>query len=371
DPSGRESAREPLTEQEVKKNFATYKKQAKLVLDLNKVKVKFNHEWLGKLKFKDVVELASNFTVQQMLKRDMYMKNILMVKCRQCSNSFRSPIQFAPSIGLKYQPHLEGNKVSCPICKQMTPLENRDLFYATQDARPIGLHEFLYPLMVGYDSVVLDVDAEIGGNDQLFNMLCGRTLQQTYKKREKFVLTTKLLEGTDGRKMSKTYDNCIYLTDKPDDMYGKIMSIKDELIVPYFEACTNVPADKIAAVAKELAAKQKPKTYKAQLAREIVTLYHNAKAATAAEAEFNSVHRDKAMPADVPTVKIPAGQKSLAITDLLVHAKLAPSKAQARRLVEQGGVKVGGKVIADWRTAVALKSGLVIQVGSRKFVKLG
>ena len=316
DPSGRDTLREPLTETQVKKNFATYKKQAELVLDMKKVEVRFNNEWLGKLKPKQIIDLASKFTAQQVLERDMF-------RIRQQRNL------------------------------------------------PIAMHELLYPLFVGYDSVVLDVDAEIGGNDQLFNMLCGRTLQQTYKKREKFVLTTKLLEGTDGRKMSKTYDNCIYLTDKPDDMYGKIMSIKDELIVPYFEACTNVPADKIAAVAKELAAKQKPKTYKAQLAREIVTLYHNAKAATAAEAEFNSVHRDKAMPADVPTVKIPAGQKSLAITDLLVHAKLAPSKAQARRLVEQGGVKVGGKVIADWRTAVALKSGLVIQVGSRKFVKLG
>lgn len=315
DPSGRENAREPLTAKQVRENFATYKKQAQLVLDLSKVRVRFNHEWLAKLKFKEVVELASHFTTQQLMERDMFQER-----------------------------HQKGQSV--------------------------GVHELLYPIMVGYDSVVLDVDGEIGGNDQLFNMLCGRELQRDFKKRDKFVLTTPLIEGTDGRKMSKTYNNAIYLTDEPNDMYGKVMSIKDGLIVPYLETCTDMAMSEVDAVKAALKRGDNPKQHKARLAREIVTLYHSAKAAQAAEAEFNSVHRDKAMPSEIPIVNIPAGKKSLPITDLLVHTKLAPSKAQAQRLVEQGGVKVGGNVITDWRAEVALKSGLVIQVGSRKFARL-
>jgi len=316
DPSGRDTLREPLTMAQVKKNFATYKKQAELVLPLGKVEVVYNHEWLAKLKFGEVIELAAKFTEQQMMKREMFQER-----------------------------------------------QRREL--------PIGLHELLYPLMVGYDSVHLDVDCEIGGNDQLFNMLCGRTLQQAYKKRDKFVLTTKLLEGTDGRKMSKTYDNCIYLADEANDMYGKVMSIKDGLIVPYFEMCTNVTTAEIKEVETWLKQADNPKKHKARLAREIVTIYHSAKAAAQAEREFDQVHRNKALPSDVPTVKIPAGKKSLPITELLVYMKLASSKSEAKRLVEQGGVKVDGKVISDWRAEVALKPGLITQVGSRKFAKLG
>ena len=235
---------------------------------------------------------------------------------------------------------------------------------------PISMQEAMYPVLVGYDSVMLDVDCEIGGNDQLFNMLAGRTLQQAYKKRDKFVLTTKLLEGTDGRKMSKTYDNCIYLTDEPNDMYGKVMSIRDDLIVPYFEACTDISTEDIAAAGHALAAGANPKPQKEHLAKEIVTLYHGKAVAERAAAEFNQVHREHKQPTDMPTVKIPAGKTSMPILDLLVYAKLAPSKAEARRLVTQGGVKVGGKVTIDWRSEVPLKSGLVIQVGSRKFISL-
>ncbi len=315
DPSGRDTTRESLTEQQVKKNFATYKKQAALVLDFGKVELRYNHEWLGKLKSKELVELASHFTVQQLLERDMFRE-------RQ------------------------------------------------RKLQPIGMHELLYPLMVGYDSVVLDVDVELGGNDQLFNMLCGRTLQRQYGKRDKFVLTTKLLEGTDGRKMSKTYDNCIYLTDTPAEMFGKLMSINDNLITTYMECCTDISTADIAAVTKALAAGANPKPHKEHLAKEIVTLYHGTAAATKAASEFNQVHREHKQPTNMPTIKIPAGKKSMPITDLLVYAKLAPSKAQARRLVEQGGVKVGGEIVKDWQANVGLKSGLVLQVGSRKFAKL-
>src|SRR3990167_5125993 len=175
DPSGRDTMRTPLTREEVEENFRTYKEQAGKILNLSKIEVRYNHEWLDSLKFGDIVDLASNFTVQQILQRDMFEKRI-------------------------------------------------------KDGNPISLHEFLYPLMVGYDSVVLDVDCELGGSDQEFNMLAGRTLQTALKKRDKFVLTTKLIEGTDGRKMSKTYDNCIYLDDSAHDMYGKVMSVSDELV---------------------------------------------------------------------------------------------------------------------------------------------
>lgn len=314
DPSGRDTMREPLTEQQVKNNFATYKKQADLILGLDKVEVRFNSEWLGKLKFKDIVKIAGNFTVQQLLERDMFQN-------RQCK-------------------HL-----------------------------PIGMHELLYPLMVGYDSVVLDVDCELGGNDQLFNMLCGRTLQQAYGKRDKFVLTTKILEGTDGRKMSKTYNNCIYLTDTPNNMYGKVMSIKDELIVPYFEACTELPMSEVKLIQNALTAGDNPKQHKARLAREIVALYHSGAAATKSEIEFNKIHKEGKLPEQIPQYALPKDKKTMPIIELLVYLKLALSKGHARRLVAQSGVKIDGKVVKNWQEEISLKSNLVAQVGSRKFVK--
>jgi tyrosyl-tRNA synthetase len=190
DPSGRDAMRAPLTRAQVEENFKDYKRQAKKVLDFSQVEIRYNHEWLEKLGFEEIVKLASNFTVQQMLQRDMYEKRL-------------------------------------------------------KEGKPIALHEFLYPVMVGYDSVVLDVDVELGGSDQEFNILAGRHLQQALGKRDKFVLTTKLIEGLDGRKMSKTYNNCIYLDDAPSDMYGKVMSAKDELLPTYFETATQIPMHEV------------------------------------------------------------------------------------------------------------------------------
>jgi tyrosyl-tRNA synthetase len=180
DPTGKDTQREALTVEQVQKNFESYKEQAAKVLDFSKITIVYNHEWLKKLGFEEIAKLASSFTVQQMEQRDMFEKRL-------------------------------------------------------KEDKPIGVHEFIYPLMVGYDSVHLDVDCEIGGTDQEFNMLAGRTLQKAYDKREKFIVTNKLIEGTDGRKMSKTYDNCIYLDDTPKDMYGKTLSIKDDLITTYME----------------------------------------------------------------------------------------------------------------------------------------
>lgn len=304
DPSGRDQLREPLTLAQVEENFQTYKKQASKILDFSKVKIVYNHEWLGKLTFNEIVKLASSVTVQQMLDREMFQRRIT-------------------------------------------------------EGKPIGVHEFLYPLMQGYDSVMLDVDCELGGNDQLFNILCGRTLQQIYGKREKFALTTKLIEGTDGRKMSKTYNNCVYLEDEPADMFGKVMSVKDELMATYFECCTDVPMPEV----KKILAGG-PRDAKARLARAIVTLYHGADAAAKAEEAFNRVFKDKGVPEDMPEVTV---KKGTALIDVLVSAKLVASKSEARRLIEQGGVKMNNKVVQSTDTVIAEG---IIQAGKRKFVRV-
>ena len=305
DPSGQDTMREPLTPAEVKKNFADYKKQASAILDFKKTKVVYNDKWLSILSLKDMVGLASNFTVQQMLERDMF------------------------------QERLKGGN-------------------------PIALHEFLYPLMVGYDSVMLDVDFEVGGNDQYFNMLAGRALQKAMGKREKFVLTTKLIEGTDGRKMSKSYNNCIYLTDEPNDMYGKVMSIKDDLMPLYFECCTELSMDEIHTIFKGTA-----RDAKARLALEITKLYHGEKNAEEAQKHFESVFKDKEEPEDIAEVKV---KKKTPLVDVLVAQGLVASKSEARRLIEQKGIKVNGKPVQSVDAAVV--ETWTVKVGKRKFIRL-
>jgi tyrosyl-tRNA synthetase len=319
DPSGQEKQREPLTREQVLENFKTYKEQAALILDFEKIEVAYNHEWHEKLSFIDVLNLASNFTVQQMLERELFEQRM-------------------------------------------------------KENKPISVHEFLYPLMQGYDSVMLDVDGELGGSDQLFNMLCGRTLQKVFGKRGKFVLTTKLIAGTDGRKMSKTYGNCIYLEDPPNEMYGKLLSLQDDLITTYLECCTDVPMAEVREVEKAIKKGTNPKDFKMRLAREIVTLYHSAEAAKKAEKEFQRVFAEKGLPEIVPEAK---AEKGTRLIDLIVREKLAPSKAEARRLIEQGGVKLNDKAVTsvdatagEGLTPEALAKGVILKVGKRKFLKI-
>ncbi|MBI3618481.1 tyrosine--tRNA ligase [Candidatus Peregrinibacteria bacterium] len=309
DPSGRDSQREPLTREQVMKNFETYKQQALLILDFKKIEVRENGEWLKKLNGKEILGLASHFTVQQMEQRDMFKKRMG-----------------------------EGN--------------------------PIGIHEFLYPLFVGYDSVILDVDCELGGNDQLFNMLAGRTLQKAYGKRDKFVLTTKLVEGTDGRKMSKTYDNCIYLTDEPNDMYGKLLSISDNLITTYMECCTDLPMEDITAAEKAMNHGSNPKDFKMRLAREIVTLYHGAKTAEHAEEEFQRVFSKKELPEEMMEIKV---KKGSLLIDVLVEHKIISSKSDARRLIAQKGIHVNDHVVSDPNQTA---EEAIVKVGKRRFVSV-
>jgi tyrosyl-tRNA synthetase len=299
DPTGKDSMREPLTREQVEKNFETYKLQASKVLDFSKVELRYNHEWLEKIQFGDILKLASNFTVQQMLQRDMFELRV-------------------------------------------------------REGKPIGVHEFLYPLMVGYDSLVLDVDCELGGSDQEFNMLAGRSLQTAFKKRDKFVLTTKLIEGTDGRKMSKTYNNCVYLEDEPSNMYGKIMSLRDELIRIYFEACTDV----VLPVVEEILS-QHPRDAKSRLAREIVAMYHGGEAAGKAEREFSVAFREGGVPEHVPTA--PAGKLRDIVKDI--------STSELRRLVDQGAVSsvVTGKKLESIDTEVKDDT---IRIGKHRFLNV-
>ena len=314
DPSGRDATRRSLSEKDIKENFKNYKKTASKILNFSKVKIKYNSEWLSKLKFADLLKLSSQFTVQQMLVRDMFDRRI-------------------------------------------------------KNNLPISLQEFMYPLMQGYDSVAMDVDLEIAGNDQTFNALAGRTLQKIYNNKDKNVLTLKLLLGTDGRKMSKTFNNYIAIDDDPKEMFGKVMSMSDELIDDYFNLVTRLSKNDIEEIKKNY---DNPRDIKAALAREIIKLYYNAEAAERAEDEFNKIHRDGQLPSEIEIFE--TNPKNYLILDLLCDTKLAPSKNEAKRLIEGGGVtkRIGEKEekINDWKQEVVLEDDMVFQVGKRRFIKI-
>ncbi|MFH1426892.1 MAG: tyrosine--tRNA ligase [Candidatus Kerfeldbacteria bacterium] len=318
DPTDRDAARTTMTHKEILDNAKTYNEQASKILDFsrsakNPAQLMYNAKWLDKLRFQDVIELTSHFTVQQMMERDMYQRRLV-------------------------------------------------------EDKPIYVHEFLYPVMQGYDSVAMDVDMEVGGNDQLFNMLAGRTLQKTLNDREKIVMTFELLEGTDGRKMSKSYGNVVGVMDEPFEMYGKIMSLSDDLIVRYFQLCTDVEPGKIESISKELNEDANPRDVKMRLAKEIITLYHSKKDAEAAEIEFVSVFQEKHAPTEMGAYTI--GSKDKTISDLIVNAGLAQSKGEARRLVEQGGVRIDDEKVEDPHALPEIQDGDVLRVGKRKFVQL-
>ena len=314
DPSGRDKMREPLTKEKIYENLKTYKKQIGKILDVDKTEFAYQSEWFDKKNIQDVIEWASIFTLQQMIARDMYQRRMK-----------------------------EGN--------------------------PIGLHEFLYPLLQGYDSVAIRSDVEFGGNDQEFNLLVGRTMQEHFKQRPQDILTISLLIGTDGRKMSKTYNNYIGVMDAPSKMFGKVMSASDEVIGDYFTLCTDVAMDEIAEIDRAMKnGSLNPRDAKARLAREIVTIYHSAKTAREAEAEFEKIFKQKEKPSEMPVFL--AKKSRYLITDFLSDAGLASSKTEARRLVEQRGVKIDDIVLDDWKKEIVVQDGMVVQVGKRKFVKI-
>ncbi|MBI2038009.1 MAG: tyrosine--tRNA ligase [Candidatus Magasanikbacteria bacterium] len=309
DPTDKTSARQKLTRKQVLENCKNYKKQAEAILNFkgsNKVEVKFNSKWLGKMSFEDVVELSSHFTVQRMLERDMF--------------------------------------------------ENR-----MKEEKPIYLHEFLYPLMQGYDSVAMDVDGEVGGNDQTFNMLAGRTLMKGLKNKEKFVLTTKLLVDASGKKMGKTEGNMVSLSDKPEDMFGKVMSWTDEMMSKGFELCTTLPMDE---VKKLESSTPNPRDLKLKLAFEIVKTFLGEKFAKSAQENFHRVFQERSKPQEIPELKPSVND----IITVLVESQICKSKSEARQVIAQGGVKINDKKVEA--IDVQVKAGDVVQKGSRFFVKI-
>lgn len=317
DPSGRNSTRPPLTHEEVDANAATYVEQAFRILDPDRTELRRNSEWLAPLGFEDLLRLTSSFTVARILERDDFSK--------------------------RYAEH-----------------------------KPISLHEFLYPMAQAYDSVAIEADVELGGTDQLFNLLAGRELMEKRGMPAQVCLTLPLLEGTDGvQKMSKSYGNYVGLTDEPAEMFGKVMSIPDALIVKYFRLCTSVDveeADRIEAALSE--GSEHPNVAKRRLAREIVGLYHGPSAGDEAEASFDRVFKDHGVPADIAQIEVDLAD-DVYLPGLLHELGLAPSASEGRRLIDGGGVKIDGDAIEPrlYNIARARVENAVVQVGKRRFAR--
>ncbi len=320
DPSGRTVTRPQLTESEIKDNAKTYYEQYCRILDESKTKVVFNSEWLGKLKFADVITIAAKLTVARVLERD----------------------DFATRLA-----------------------ENR----------PISLHELMYPLCQAYDSVELQADVEVGGTEQKFNILMGRDLQGQYGQDEQIGLFTPILPGLDGvQKMSKSLGNYVGITESPKDMFGKIMSIGDDMMPTFFELCTDVPIDDIKTMMADVASgAMHPMDAKKRLGREIVGIYHSAEAGVEAQAEFERVFSQREIPQDMPEIVLGADDLEngkIGIAKLLVKAGMASSNSEARRLVQQGGVSIDGEKIPDMSFELEPKDGQVLRAGKLRFGKI-
>lgn len=313
DPTGKSKTRKQLTREQVLENAKTYEEQLFKILDKDKTEVRFNSEWLAKLNFKEVIELASKYTVTRMLEREDF------------KNRFNNQ-------------------------------------------QSIGIHEFFYPLMQAYDSIEIEADIELGGTDQKFNVLMGRTLQKEYKKEVQIAIFMPILEGISGRdKMSKSLHNYVGINESAEEMFRKLMQIPDNLIVKYYELVTDLHPDEIEKIKQKLKNEEvNPRDVKLQLAREMVALYHNNEETEKAENNFINVFSKRHIPEEMPSLKILPEEN---IVDAVTNAKLAASKSEARRLVLQGGVKVNGEKVMDFNN-VELKNGDVIQVGKGKFVRI-
>jgi tyrosyl-tRNA synthetase len=314
DPSGQNKTRPSLSLEEAKANAESYVNQSKVILDIDSLKILYNYEWLNKMNFSDVIKLASKYTVARMLERDDFTKRY-------------------------------------------------------QSKTPISLHEFLYPLAQGMDSVELKADVELGGTDQKFNLLVGRDLQREYGQEPQCIITLPLLEGTDGvEKMSKTYKNEIGLLDSPEDKYGKIMSISDDMIVKYFRLAADADDQKVEAIKSLLSdSKTNPRDVKRELGRAIVKLYHGADEAQAAEQHFDKVIVQKGIPDEIDEVELKSDQL---LVDIITNAGLTKSKGEARRLIKQNAVKLDSAVCKDIDQKLHAGKESVIKVGKRRFLKV-
>ncbi|AAD35566.1 tyrosine--tRNA ligase [Thermotoga maritima MSB8] len=314
DPSGRNETRPMLTKEEVLENAKTYQEQAFKILDPKRTELRFNGEWLDRMTFADVIILASKYTVARMLERDDFAKRF-------------------------------------------------------KEGIPIAISEFLYPLAQAYDSVAIQSDVELGGTDQLFNLLVGRKIQEEYGQEPQIVMTMPIIEGTDGKlKMSKSYGNYIAFNDPPEEMYGKLMSIPDELIIKYMRLLTDIPEERIEEYERKMKEKTiNPRDVKMVLAYEITRFFHGEENAKKAQEHFVKVFQKKEIPDEMPVVEI-SQEKN--IVDLLVEIGAASSKSEAKRLVSQGGVYIDGERIEDIKFTVEPDGERVLRVGKRKFYRI-
>ena len=315
DPSGKSATRPQLTKEQVLANARSYQEQVFKILDPARTEVRYNSEWFGPMAFEQVIRLSAQVTVAQLLARDDFAK--------------------------RYQAN-----------------------------QPISLVEFLYPLVQAYDSVMVQADVELGGTDQLFNLLLGREIQKAHGQEPQIVMTLPLLEGLDGvHKMSKSLGNYIAVNDSPTDTFGKTMSVSDELMWRYFALVLCLPEEEMAAWQHAVATGARhPRDVKDELGRRIVEKFHGAEAAAAASAEFARVFAQHQLPTDIPSVTVPA--EKIGLLHLMVRAGLAPSTSEARRLVQAGAVRVGDEKISDFRTEIEPREGLVIRSGKRGFAKI-
>jgi len=316
DPTGRNVTRPPLTREEIAANAATYERQISRILDPERTRIDFNSRWMGPMDAAGLVQLAARHTVARMLERD------------------------------DFQQRYAANK-------------------------PIAIHEFLYPLVQGYDSVMLKADVELGGTDQRFNLLVGRQLQQDYGQPPQIVITMPLLEGLDGvNKMSKSLGNYVGITDLPGEMFGKIMSISDDLMWRYLDLLSFRTTAELAALRRQVSEGLNPRDAKFELARELVSRFHGAAAGEEAQADFVRRFRDRGLPADIETAELTVLPGGLAITHLLRQSQLVASNAEAVRMIEQGAVRIDGERIASRDLVIAPNVELVVQVGKHRFKRV-
>lgn len=316
DPTGKNITRKPLTTEEVQANAKTYERQVFKILDPAKTKVMFNSEWMGQKTAADMIELASKYTVARMLERDDF------------SNRYRSQ-------------------------------------------QPIAIHEFMYPLVQGYDSVAMACDVELGGTDQKFNLLMGRELQKHYGQKPQIVITMPLLEGLDGvKKMSKSLGNYIGIDESPDNIFGKIMSISDELMWRYFELLSFRPLSEIAEFKESMAAGKNPRDIKFLLGEELVARFHSPAEALLARENFIARFSEGAIPENMPEVSLFTPELGLVITQVLKQAQLVESTSDAMRLISQGAVKLNGERVSDKNKIIASGSEYIVQVGKRRFARI-
>jgi tyrosyl-tRNA synthetase len=311
DPTGKNQTRPPLTREEIERNAKTYQEQVFKILDPGKTEVLYNSQWSDKLGAEGIIRLAAKYTVSQLLERDDFSKR-----------------------------------------------------FATE--KPIALHELLYPLMQGYDSVAMKADVELGGTDQKFNLLVGRELQKQYGQEPQCILTMPLLEGLDGKeKMSKSLGNYVGIAEPPHEIFGKLMSISDDLMWRYVELLSFDPPATIAQWKKD-----HPREVKARFAKEIVARFHSREAATRAEEDFESRFREGEMPSEMPELRLSAPVGGIAIVQLLKLANLTPSTSEAQRMIEQGGVKLDGERVSDKALKIPAGRTVIAQVGKRKFARI-